>query len=226
MYPKKMKSNRCMGTSITCVVQLRGIYYNYGAKTFHSTIFHFQSTLTLQQNMHNMRIPLNSPQCSSFALSKLEYVSTYVSTISCWNKFFRTGRLRSSMYVRTYVCTYIIHVRAELAVKVSALEYKFQSCPHDSARSPHFASCTKTELEMDRYIGQIPIRTLGSGTRYDGRVWYEFLSSILARTLSTQGRTTCTTTGILAACHDYVRTSYLQRATQYTVRYTCTCTYM
>ena len=27
-----------------------------------------------------------------------------------------------------------------------------------------------------------------------------------ARTLSTQGRTTCTTTGILAACHDYVRT--------------------
>ena len=47
------------------------------ATTFHSTIFHFQSTLTLQQNMH-MRIPLNSPQCSSFALSKLEYVCTYV----------------------------------------------------------------------------------------------------------------------------------------------------
>ena len=47
------------------------------ATTFLSTIFHFQSTLTLQQNMH-MRIPLNSPQCSSFALSKLEYVCTYV----------------------------------------------------------------------------------------------------------------------------------------------------
>ena len=31
---------------------------------------------------------------------------------------------------------------------------------------------------MDRYIGRIPIRTLGSGTRYDGRVWYELLSSI------------------------------------------------
>ena len=46
------------------------------------------------------------------------------------------------------------------------------------ARPPHFASCTKTEPEMDRYIGRIPIRAFGSGTRYDGRVWYELLSSI------------------------------------------------
>ena len=46
------------------------------------------------------------------------------------------------------------------------------------ARPPHFASCTKTEPEMDHYIGRIPNRTLGSSTHYDGRVWYELLSSI------------------------------------------------
>ena len=31
---------------------------------------------------------------------------------------------------------------------------------------------------MDRYIDRVLIRTQGSGTRYDGRVWYELLSSI------------------------------------------------
>lgn len=31
---------------------------------------------------------------------------------------------------------------------------------------------------MDRYDDRVPIRTLSSGTRYDGRVWYELLSSI------------------------------------------------
>ena len=31
---------------------------------------------------------------------------------------------------------------------------------------------------MDRYIDRVPIRTQGSGTCYDGRVWYELLSSI------------------------------------------------
>ena len=45
-----------------------------------------------------------------------------------------------------------------------------------SARSPHFASYMK--FGMDRHIDRVPIRTQGSGTRYDGRVWYELLSSI------------------------------------------------
>ena len=45
-----------------------------------------------------------------------------------------------------------------------------------SARPPHFAWCMK--FEMDRYIDRVPIRTQGSGTRYDGKVWYELLSSI------------------------------------------------
>ena len=32
--------------------------------------------------------------------------------------------------------------------------------------------------DMDRYNDRVPIRTVSSGTRYDGRVWYELLSSI------------------------------------------------
>ena len=31
---------------------------------------------------------------------------------------------------------------------------------------------------MDRYSDRIPVRTEGSGTRYDGRVWYEYLNTI------------------------------------------------
>ena len=31
---------------------------------------------------------------------------------------------------------------------------------------------------MSRYRDCIPVRTEGSGTRYDGRVWYEYLSSL------------------------------------------------
>ena len=31
---------------------------------------------------------------------------------------------------------------------------------------------------MDRYNDRVPVRTFGSGTHYDGRVWYELLRSI------------------------------------------------
>ena len=31
---------------------------------------------------------------------------------------------------------------------------------------------------MDRYSDRIPVCTEGSGTRYDGRVWYEYLNTI------------------------------------------------
>lgn len=31
---------------------------------------------------------------------------------------------------------------------------------------------------MDRYADRVPIRTVGSGTKYDGKIWYELLSSI------------------------------------------------
>lgn len=31
---------------------------------------------------------------------------------------------------------------------------------------------------MDKYSDRVPVRTIGSGTRYDGKVWYESLSSI------------------------------------------------
>ena len=31
---------------------------------------------------------------------------------------------------------------------------------------------------MDRYKDRVPVRTIDSGTRYDGKVWYELLSSI------------------------------------------------
>ena len=31
---------------------------------------------------------------------------------------------------------------------------------------------------MDKYSDRVPVRTFGSGTRYDGKVWYEMLSSI------------------------------------------------
>ena len=31
---------------------------------------------------------------------------------------------------------------------------------------------------MDKYRDRVPVRTLGSGTRYDGKIWYESLSSI------------------------------------------------
>ena len=31
---------------------------------------------------------------------------------------------------------------------------------------------------MDKYRDRVPIRTIGSGTRYDGKIWYELLSSI------------------------------------------------
>ena len=79
-----------------------------------------------------MRIPLNSPQCSSFALSKLEYIRTYVEFPAGIS---RTGRLRSSIYICMYVRMYIIHVRAGLAVKVSTLEYISLAEPHPRARS-------------------------------------------------------------------------------------------
>ena len=44
-------------------------------------------------------------------------------------------------------------------------------------RSLSCCSCTKTEPEMDRYVGRIPIRTLGSGTRYDGCVCTDSIST-------------------------------------------------
>ena len=31
---------------------------------------------------------------------------------------------------------------------------------------------------MDRYRDRVPVRTIGSGTRYDGKVWFESLCSI------------------------------------------------
>ena len=31
---------------------------------------------------------------------------------------------------------------------------------------------------MDKYDDRVPVCTIGSGTRYDGKVWYESLSSI------------------------------------------------
>jgi hypothetical protein len=31
---------------------------------------------------------------------------------------------------------------------------------------------------MDRYRDRVPVRTIGSGTRYDGKVWYESLGRI------------------------------------------------
>ena len=31
---------------------------------------------------------------------------------------------------------------------------------------------------MHRFADRVPVRTEGSGTRYDGRVWYELLSCI------------------------------------------------
>ena len=31
---------------------------------------------------------------------------------------------------------------------------------------------------MDRYVDRVPVRTEGSGTRYDGRVWYEHINTI------------------------------------------------
>ena len=31
---------------------------------------------------------------------------------------------------------------------------------------------------MDLYVDRVPIRTEGSGTKYDGKIWYEPLSSI------------------------------------------------
>ncbi len=33
---------------------------------------------------------------------------------------------------------------------------------------------------MDRYVDRVPVRIEGSGTRYDGRVWYEHINSIKA----------------------------------------------
>ena len=70
-------------------------------------------------------------QLCVFQAGLCTYRDTYVRRISCWNKFFRTGRLRSYIYVRTYahiIYTYV-HVRAGLVVMVSALENIFQSCP-------------------------------------------------------------------------------------------------
>ena len=31
---------------------------------------------------------------------------------------------------------------------------------------------------MDLYVDRVPVRTIGSGTKYDGKIWYERLSSI------------------------------------------------
>ena len=31
---------------------------------------------------------------------------------------------------------------------------------------------------MDLYVNRVPVRTIGSGTKYDGKIWYERLSSI------------------------------------------------
>ena len=31
---------------------------------------------------------------------------------------------------------------------------------------------------MDKYRDRVPVRTVGSGTHYDGKIWYESLSSI------------------------------------------------
>ena len=36
----------------------------------------------------------------------------------------------------------------------------------------------KEKLRDDCYIDCFPVRTEGSGTRYDGRVWYENLSTL------------------------------------------------
>jgi len=33
-------------------------------------------------------------------------------------------------------------------------------------------------LRMDRYRDRVPVRAVGSGTKYDGKIWYEHLSSI------------------------------------------------
>ena len=100
------------------------------------------------------------------------YICTYIRTYalavesSVLECIFQPGLT----YVRTYVRTY------------SALEFRFQpgmcyTYVYADSRTPAtFASCTK--FEMDRYIDRVPIRTQGSSNRYDGRVWYELLSSI------------------------------------------------
>ena len=31
---------------------------------------------------------------------------------------------------------------------------------------------------MDLYVDRVPVRTIGSGTKYDGKIWYKCLSSI------------------------------------------------
>ena len=33
-------------------------------------------------------------------------------------------------------------------------------------------------LGMDRYVNRVPVRTVDSGTKYNGRIWYKRLSSI------------------------------------------------
>ena len=56
----------------------------------------------------------------------------------------------------------------------------FRSFPRHSKTSCMLRGliCLRCQLGMNCYVDQVPVRTIGSGTKYDGRIWYECLSSI------------------------------------------------
>jgi hypothetical protein len=57
---------------------------------------------------------------------------------------------------------------------------------------------------MDRYADRVPVRTVGSGTHYDGRIWYELLKSIR----SINGKPVVTMEKSMLTCGDSVTIEY------------------
>ena len=79
---------------------------------------------------------------------------------------FSTIHLRNSVTVYWYVRTYV----------VSVLFCSFSLFYAPSYVRTWFTFCVR--WVMERYRDRVPVRTIDSGTRYDGKVWYEPLASI------------------------------------------------
>ena len=122
-----------------------------------------------------------APVCGSDGMPQYSNTNTYV-VVAFPSALFR-------IYVHTCMCEILISIRdmhGEVPHHFRMVAFPFavfRSIPH-AHLVPISSLCvypissvfSSIARKMHRFADRVPVRTEGSGTRYDGRVWYELLS--------------------------------------------------